>query len=203
VTVITPGAGCSITSTATVSTTGATGCFTFRATFFAGAGLGLALATVRLVAFPRAALDTLRALPRAVAVFLFSALDCFLRLAMIRPVLVGGPQRIDAGSPTPSNPSNELSTDRNLSAATLALFFLGQTERSLFFERKDWDEGEGLHPVSTPNGCRVSTGAARHVWGTTAKPLAAYRRRLCCFEEAVSIQDHQEKHDDEQVDNAD
>ena len=120
-----------------------TGCFTFCAAFFAGAGLGLAFATVRLVAFPRAALDTLRALPRAVAVFLFSALDCFLRLAMIRPVLVGGAQRIDAGSPTPSNPSNELSTDRNLSAATLALFFLGRTERSLFFERKDWDEGEG------------------------------------------------------------
>ena len=59
VTVITPGAGCSITSTATVSTTGVTGCFTFRAAFFAGAGLGLALATVRF-----AALATLRALPR-------------------------------------------------------------------------------------------------------------------------------------------
>jgi hypothetical protein len=62
VTVITPGAGCSITSTATVSTTGVTGCFTFRAAFFAGAGLGLALATVGFVAF--AALAALRALPR-------------------------------------------------------------------------------------------------------------------------------------------
>ena len=66
VTVITPGAGCSSTSTATVSTTGATGCFTFRAAFFTGAGLGLALATVRFVAF--AALDTLRALPRLAGV---------------------------------------------------------------------------------------------------------------------------------------
>ena len=42
-------AGSSITSTATVSTIGAIGCcFTFRAAFFAGAGLGLA---VRFVAF--------------------------------------------------------------------------------------------------------------------------------------------------------
>jgi hypothetical protein len=76
VTVITPGAGCSITSAATVSTTGATGRFTFRAAFFTGAGLGLALATVRFVAFPRADLATLRALPRAVAPFLFCAFDC-------------------------------------------------------------------------------------------------------------------------------
>ena len=62
VTVITPGAGCSITSTATVSAIGAAGCFTFRAAFFAGARLGLAVATVRFVAFP--ALAALRALPR-------------------------------------------------------------------------------------------------------------------------------------------
>jgi hypothetical protein len=39
--------------------------------------------TVRFVAFPRA--DTLLALPRAVAAFLFCAFDCFLRLAMIAP----------------------------------------------------------------------------------------------------------------------
>ena len=51
----TPGVGCSITSAATVSTTGATGCFAFCAAFFTGAGLGLAFATVRFVAFPRAA----------------------------------------------------------------------------------------------------------------------------------------------------
>jgi len=85
--------GRSITSTltvsATVSTAGATGCFIRRATFFTGACLGLA---VRFVAFPRAALDTLRALGRAVAAFLFCTFDCFLRLAMVRPVLVSGPQ---------------------------------------------------------------------------------------------------------------
>jgi hypothetical protein len=127
VTVITPGAGCSITSAATVSTTGATGRFTFRAAFFTDAGLGLALATVRFVAFPRAALDTLRALPRAVAVFLLCTFDFFLRLAMIRPVLVGGPQRIGAGSMSLGNQSNELSTDRSLSAPRQALFFLGRT----------------------------------------------------------------------------
>jgi len=57
-----PGAGCSITSTATVSTTGATGGFTFRSAFFTGARLSLALATVRFIAF--AALATLRAFPR-------------------------------------------------------------------------------------------------------------------------------------------
>jgi hypothetical protein len=57
--------GRSITSTltvsATVSTTGVTGCLIRRAAFFSAArGLGLALAIVRLVA----ALAALRALPR-------------------------------------------------------------------------------------------------------------------------------------------
>src|SRR3974377_2013193 len=85
VTVITPGAGCSITSTMTVSTTGATGCFTFRAAFFTGAGLGLALATTRF-----AVLATLRALPRFAELPLrnfprFCTFDPFLRLAMIVP----------------------------------------------------------------------------------------------------------------------
>ena len=77
VTIITPGAGCSSTSTATVSTTGATGRFTFRAAFFTGAGLGLALATVGFVAF--AALATLRALPR-LAEFPLTALLAFVLL---------------------------------------------------------------------------------------------------------------------------
>ena len=85
-TVIKPGAGCSVTSTATVSTAGAAGRFTFRAAFFTGAVLGLALATVRFVALALADLVTLRVLPRAVAAFLFGAFDCFLRLAMIAPV---------------------------------------------------------------------------------------------------------------------
>jgi hypothetical protein len=61
------------------------GCFTFRAAFFADVGLGLALATVRFIAF--AAFDGLRALTRAVAAFLFFTFDCFLRLAMIRPLV--------------------------------------------------------------------------------------------------------------------
>jgi hypothetical protein len=103
VTVITPGAGCSITSTATVSatasTTGATGCFTFRAAFFTGARLGLALATVfaraALCALPRLAEFARRSLAR------LCAFDPFLRLAMIRPVLVGGPQRMIAESRQP------------------------------------------------------------------------------------------------------
>ena len=88
VTVITPGAGCSIASTATVSTTAAIGCFTFRAVFFTGARLGLALAAIGFVAF--AALDALRGLPR-LAEFAFGGFprfctfDPFLRLAMINP----------------------------------------------------------------------------------------------------------------------
>ena len=77
--------GCSITSAATVSTTGATGCFTFLAAFFTGADLDLALATVRFVAF--AGFDCLRALGRAVAPFFVCTFDAFLRLAMIAPFL--------------------------------------------------------------------------------------------------------------------
>jgi hypothetical protein len=63
VTVITPGAGCSITSTPTVSTIGAVGCFTFRAAFFTGARLA-----VPLRSFAR-----------------FCTFDAFLRFAMIDP----------------------------------------------------------------------------------------------------------------------
>ena len=69
------------------STTGATGCFTFRAAFFTGAGLGLALAAVRF-----AALATLRALLRLAEFALRSlarpcTFDPFLRLAMIGPLV--------------------------------------------------------------------------------------------------------------------
>src|SRR5690349_12647118 len=96
-------AGCSITSTptvsATISTIGATGCFIRRATFFTGAGLGLALAIV----FARAAL---RALPRVAdfppGSFLFTFAR-FLLLAMIRPrSLVGGPQRMMSDHQVPA-----------------------------------------------------------------------------------------------------
>jgi hypothetical protein len=132
--------GCSITSTATVSatlsTTGATGGLTFRAAFFTGAGLGLA---VRFVAFPRAALPTLRALPRF-AEFLFRSFPrfCtpFFRLAMIRPGSGWWSATHDVGLKSHGNALNDLSTDRSLSAAYQALFFPGRTERSLFFERK-------------------------------------------------------------------
>ena len=63
----------------------ASGCFTFRAAFFTGAGLVLALAAVRF-----AALATLRALPRLAEFALRSfarlcTFDPFLRLAMIDP----------------------------------------------------------------------------------------------------------------------
>ena len=79
--------GCSITSEATVSAAGATGCFIFRATFFTGAGLGLglALATARF-----AVLAILRVLLRLAEFALRSlarpcTFDRFLRLAMITP----------------------------------------------------------------------------------------------------------------------
>jgi len=86
--------GCSITSAATVSTTGATGCFTIRAAFFTGAGLGLALATVRFVAF--ADFATLAVLPRLAefplcSLALLCTFDPFLRLAIIAPF--DAPQR--------------------------------------------------------------------------------------------------------------
>jgi hypothetical protein len=62
------GSGLLITSTATVSTAGATG----RAAFFTGARLGLALVTARFAAaFPRVALDSFLTLGRVFAPFLF------------------------------------------------------------------------------------------------------------------------------------
>ena len=69
-------------STATVSTTGAIGCFTFRTTFFTDARLDLV--TVRF-----AVLATLRALLRLAEALRSLARPCtfdpFLRLAMIAP----------------------------------------------------------------------------------------------------------------------
>jgi hypothetical protein len=86
VTVITPKAGCSITSTATVLTAGAVGCFI---RFFAGARLGLALAKVSFAAaFPRAALAPF---------FFWTSDDYFLRLAIVGPLFwLALRKRIDA-----------------------------------------------------------------------------------------------------------
>lgn len=58
---MTPGVGCSITSTATVSIAGAAGWLILRVAFFIAARFGLALATVRFAAFAR---TDLRDLPR-------------------------------------------------------------------------------------------------------------------------------------------
>jgi hypothetical protein len=71
--------------TATVSTAGGTGCFTFRAASFTCARLGLALATVRF-----AVLATLRALLRLLefarrSLARFCAFEPFFRLAMMTP----------------------------------------------------------------------------------------------------------------------
>jgi hypothetical protein len=79
VTVITPGAGSSTTSTATVSTAGLGGFI------FAAERLGLALAIVRFFAFPRAGFDPLRDLLLNVADFLRSTFARFFRFAIVGP----------------------------------------------------------------------------------------------------------------------
>jgi hypothetical protein len=139
--------GCSITSTATVSTAATTGCLIRRAAFFTGARFGLALITVRFVAFT--ALDILRALPRLAELRSFAGFctfDAFLRLAMISPCCARA--MIDAGSdgnrPSPSNPSNGLSTgifsgsgrESHFLGLKIPLFFFGRTGASFFLERK-------------------------------------------------------------------
>jgi hypothetical protein len=89
VTTVTPGTGSSITSTTTVSTAGVLGGFTaltlFRAFFaprlslaLAKRFLGAALATMRFAGLPRADLEGLRALRRAVG-FAFRAVGRFFR----------------------------------------------------------------------------------------------------------------------------
>jgi hypothetical protein len=116
VTVITPGAGRSITSTATISTTGVTGCFTFRAAFFTGERLGFALATVRFLAFaalaalPRLAEFPLRSFAR------FCTFDAFLPLAMIDPPGAGATIQL---SKSRQAIKRELSPDFSVSAGRL------------------------------------------------------------------------------------
>jgi hypothetical protein len=124
VTVITSGAGCSITSTATVSTTGATGWFTFRAAFFTGAGLGLTLATVRFAAFA-----TLRALPRLADFPLrsfarYCTFDAFLRLAMITPLVLRNDTTVQVAA---SYQTRVINRSQSLCARGLALFYLCRT----------------------------------------------------------------------------
>jgi hypothetical protein len=53
------------------------------AVFFTALRLGLALATLRFVAFPRPDMDILRVLPFAAAPFLSCTFGRFFRLAMI------------------------------------------------------------------------------------------------------------------------
>jgi len=82
-TIIRSGAGF---STTTVSTTRADGGTSLCAGFFTVARLGLALATVRFVAFALPDLDALRALPRLADLRSFArfcTFDRFLGLAMI------------------------------------------------------------------------------------------------------------------------
>ena len=143
-TVITPGAGCSITSTATVSTTGVTGGFTFRAAFFTATCLGLAVAAVRFVAFPLVDLDTLRALPR-VADFLlgifprFCTFDAFLRLAMIDPPLV---LRNDTTVQVAARYQTRVITRFQLERDRLGAILPRSDWTSLLVATEGWDGGE-------------------------------------------------------------
>ena len=96
-TIIRSGAGF---STTTVSTTRADGSTSLCAGFFTVARLGLALATVRFVAFALADLDALRALPRLADLRSFArfcTFDRFLGLAMIAIPLVGVRYRLPRG----------------------------------------------------------------------------------------------------------
>ena len=96
-TIIRSGAGF---STTTVSTTRADGGTSLCAGFFTVARLGLALATVRFVAFALADLDALRALPRLADLRSFArfcTFDRFLGLAMIAIPLVGVRYRLPRG----------------------------------------------------------------------------------------------------------
>jgi hypothetical protein len=122
VTVIRPGAGCSTTSTITVSRTGSFRT-SFPGAFFTAARFGLDLATVRFVAFadfatvaalPRLAEFPLRSLPR------FCTFALFFRLAMIAPHWCS--VRIQP-SKSRQTIERELSTDRGLSLSAQALFF--------------------------------------------------------------------------------
>ena len=132
----------------TVSTTGATGCFTFRAAFFTGARLALALA---------AAFAALRALPRLAEFALrrfarLCTLDPFLRLAMIA-LWSGSCSATRIDSPSPGKLSNEVINR----IAVLSAFGLA---RYPFSSR--WRLEGSPPPVRQTLLCRVH-GVARHV----------------------------------------
>jgi hypothetical protein len=76
----------------------------------------------------------------------------------------------------------------NYSHARLIACFAGWTGRPSAAERK-----VGTNAITSPAGsttlpmlCEVR-GHGK-VWGTKAKPLAAYRRRLCCLSKAVNTE---------------
>ena len=169
-TAITPGAGCSITSTATVSTTGAIGCFTFRAVFFARARLGLALATVRFAAFARA---DLRALPRLAEFPLnsfprFCTFARFLRFAMIAPLMLRNNTMLHSSSLSNASYQQDRSFERAWAGALLFLVALGV--------------GRKPPPVRQTLLCRVH-GVARHV-GDESKAVGCVSPTALLFVEA-------------------
>ena len=149
------GGGCSITSTATVSTAATMGCLIRRAAFFTGARLGLALATARFAAF--ATFATLRALLRLAEFALRSfarpcTFDPFLRFAMIA-LWSGSCSATRIDSPSPGKLSNEVINR----IAVLSAFGLA---RYPFSSR--WRLEGSPPPVRQTLLCRVH-GVARHV----------------------------------------
>jgi hypothetical protein len=106
---------------------------------------------------------------------------------MIRPVLVGGPQRMMSDQ-SPGNLSNELSTDRSLSAP----------RQALILPRSDWgrpslsggDAGEvcriTLHCPVTTTRRMLSENTAR--MGQQGKAVRrGERRRLCCLVSIIGL----------------
>ncbi len=174
-TVITPGAGCSITSTATVSIAGATDGFTFRAAFFTGAGLGLALATVRFVAF--ATLDALRVLPRLAELRSFArfcTFDAFLRLAMIDPLVLRNDTTVQVAPAIKTRVITRFQLERDRLGAILP---------------RSNCASENADEVNTAARCftgrfdRPTDAVQEHgTMGTKAKSSGVGgRRRLCCL----------------------
>jgi hypothetical protein len=160
---VTAGAGCSITSAATVSTTGTTGCFirSFRAAFFTGARLGLALATVRFVA----ALDTLRAFPRLAELplrcFARCTFDAFLRLAMIDPLVLRNDTTVQVAARYQTRVINRSQHERPRTGAILprsdcASESADEVNASRTLHRAVWDEGKAVRRGAAPTALLFS-----------------------------------------------
>ena len=112
--------------------------FKRNAAFFAGARLGLALATVRFVAF--AALAALRALPRLAELRSFArfcTFDAFLRLAMIDPLVLRNDTTVQVAARYQTRVITRFQLERDRLGAILPR----SDWTSLLVATEAWDEG--------------------------------------------------------------